>query len=360
MAKTPPFSLCNEFCVGGGGGTSDAKNVKYDNKNSGLKAVNVNDAIDELYDGMGDVGSAKNPDYNQNDSTQPDYIKNRPFYTEKTVVLDEALFPIYEDWTGNEEWVIGFKAAPEGLLNLGEVSKPIPIIAEIDDNGTIYTGNGFWDGDAILDADAVPLFLGDFILGELDGEELRGQVEGERKTLEGVTIKIFVENVKQIDKKYLPQNDVPYIYGEEKCIGGVAISGLKTGAYVLHGAFDTALGMWEFIPDFIDKPTFVNVINDGNGRVKVYWLDTDDYTDDSVCVRTMTVVDGTLVADNAISLAEIKDGADVAVELAMDMETRITDAEMGVSAAFVDIAVLQGEIAALQDAIATINDKLNG
>jgi len=48
MAKTPPFSLCNEFCVGGGGGTSDAKNVKYDNKNSGLEANNVASALDEI------------------------------------------------------------------------------------------------------------------------------------------------------------------------------------------------------------------------------------------------------------------------------------------------------------------------
>lgn len=48
MAKTPPFSLCNEFCVGGGG-ASNAKNIKYDNKVSGLAAKNVNDAIDETY-----------------------------------------------------------------------------------------------------------------------------------------------------------------------------------------------------------------------------------------------------------------------------------------------------------------------
>ncbi len=58
MAKTPPFSLCNEFCVGGGGGASNAKEVKYDNTKSGLEAGNVNDAIDELSAGMGDVGSA--------------------------------------------------------------------------------------------------------------------------------------------------------------------------------------------------------------------------------------------------------------------------------------------------------------
>lgn len=44
MAKTPPFSLCNEFCVGGGGAS----------------------------------GAKVQSDYNQNDKTKPDYIKNKP------------------------------------------------------------------------------------------------------------------------------------------------------------------------------------------------------------------------------------------------------------------------------------------
>lgn len=58
MAKTPPFSLCNEFCVGGGGGAAtDAKKVKYDNKISGLEASNVNDAIDEIFADMGNIGT---------------------------------------------------------------------------------------------------------------------------------------------------------------------------------------------------------------------------------------------------------------------------------------------------------------
>lgn len=84
MAKTPPFSVCNEFCVGGGG-ASDAKNVKYDNTNSGLEADNVGSAIDEIY-----KIAATNPDWNQNDSTQPDYIKNRIAYDERIGIGSES------------------------------------------------------------------------------------------------------------------------------------------------------------------------------------------------------------------------------------------------------------------------------
>ena len=63
MAKTPPFSLCNEFCVGGGG-----------NPNS----------------------KTTQSDYEQNDSSKPDYIKNRPFYddaSEGVKQLDEKFIP---------------------------------------------------------------------------------------------------------------------------------------------------------------------------------------------------------------------------------------------------------------------------
>lgn len=59
MALTPPFSVCNEFCVGGDG-ASNAKYVKYDNTISGLKANNVGDAIDELHDIMKDIDREPN------------------------------------------------------------------------------------------------------------------------------------------------------------------------------------------------------------------------------------------------------------------------------------------------------------
>lgn len=46
---TTPFSVCKEFCAGGGG-ASNAKDVKYDNTNTELAADNVGGAIDEICD----------------------------------------------------------------------------------------------------------------------------------------------------------------------------------------------------------------------------------------------------------------------------------------------------------------------
>lgn len=92
MAKTPPFSVCNEFCVGGGG-ASNAKDVKYDNKKSGLAADNVGDAIDEVCGKMGDIDTSKN--WNQNDPKEVDYIENRPFYEDGAEVkqLEDKFIP---------------------------------------------------------------------------------------------------------------------------------------------------------------------------------------------------------------------------------------------------------------------------
>lgn len=303
-------------------------------------------------------GGAVQADYNQNDSTQPDYIKGRPFYKERTLIVNEDLSNYEFDWDVNP--IVDIRA--DGLLQLELNEQGFATVnVEIEDNGAIYKEKGYFVGYNICDNQANYLICADgkFELQDFYDGTLQMLVN-EPTTLEGVVFRVYVDTVKKIDAEYLPPNSVPYLYGEAVIFGAVTLDGLKTGAYILHGYIDVTMGMGEHIPDFIDKPTFVNVINDGNGRVNVYWLDTDDYTDDSVCVRTMTVVDGTLVADNAISLAEIKDGVDGAVELAMDMETRITDAEMGVSAAFGEITALQGEIAALQGAIDAINAKLYG
>lgn len=48
-------------------------------------------------------GSATQPDWNQNDATQPDYVKNRPFYTGdpvETVLIEETTAPFADSGSG--------------------------------------------------------------------------------------------------------------------------------------------------------------------------------------------------------------------------------------------------------------------
>ena len=57
-------------------------------------------------------GSATQPDWNQNDATQPDYVKNRPFYTgdpAETVLVEETAIP-FEHNKQSDFYVGGFRS----------------------------------------------------------------------------------------------------------------------------------------------------------------------------------------------------------------------------------------------------------
>lgn len=198
MAKTPPFSLCNEFCVGGGGGTAtDAKKVKYDNTNSGLEADNVNSAIDEIYDKMGNADTVQ-ADYNQNDSTQPDYIKSRPFYEGSELLGREDIL-----WNGESAsgWYVEY-----GPLSVGDT-----VIVEVEKDGKTES----FEDKLVLIEDS-----GD-VRGELSGDtsySVWGHATGVfvkiSDTLcevytnianEKFTVRVYKKTViKQLDEKFIP------------------------------------------------------------------------------------------------------------------------------------------------------------
>ena len=67
-------------------------------------------------------GSTTQPDWNQNDETQPDYVKNRPFYTGdpvETVLVEETTLP-FED-SGQGFYMGGLQSTIEATL--GEIYK---------------------------------------------------------------------------------------------------------------------------------------------------------------------------------------------------------------------------------------------
>ena len=72
-------------------------------------------------------GSAANPDWNQNDATQPDYIRNRPFYTADTM---ETVFV--------EEATLTFNDTGEGFYMAEFETTFVPTVGE--------TYKVYWDG----------------------------------------------------------------------------------------------------------------------------------------------------------------------------------------------------------------------
>ena len=148
-------------------------------------------------------GSTTQPDWNQNDATQPDYVKNRPFYTGDPV---ETVFV--------EERVVTFENRGEGLY-MG--SFETTFVATVSETYKVY-----WDGTAYECACGVfedSLFIGNLsiaINGTDTGEPFLISVEngigitiGTADTSASHTISISgrTTQIVKIDPKYLDQSD---------------------------------------------------------------------------------------------------------------------------------------------------------
>ena len=148
-------------------------------------------------------GSTTQPDWNQNDATQPDYVKNRPFYTGDPV---ETVFV--------EESALTFEEAKYGLYAGSLESTFSPIVGE--------TYKMFWDGTAY--ECACVDFEGSLLIGNLSimgagsdtGEPFLlvkegpgGFVIGTADTSASHTISISgrTTQIVKIDPKYLDQSD---------------------------------------------------------------------------------------------------------------------------------------------------------
>ena len=141
-------------------------------------------------------------DWNQNDATQPDYIKNRPFYTGdpvETVLVEESLVAFRQDRNGY--YIANFPSTFEATV--GETYKV------------------YWDGSVYecvcVSIQGVGVIGNASIIGEGSdsGEPFCMVVEGsgeiiicstEASDSHTLSISVSVTEVVKIDEKYLPDN----------------------------------------------------------------------------------------------------------------------------------------------------------
>lgn len=180
--------------------------------------------------GGGDGGSGTQSDWSQNDATQPDYVKNRPFYTGdpvETVLLEETTV----------------RFSQNGGIYVGRLS---PYTGSFPDEGKIYNVN--WDGGIYQCAcylDGGNPVLG--VLGDPDPFTIAFFADSSSltivttdKTTNSHTISIsgFIDKIVKIDKKYLPElPKLPYM-DEENPTG--------TGAFSLNRKISSNVGDYSF------------------------------------------------------------------------------------------------------------------
>ena len=268
-------------------------------------------------------GSAVQSDYNQNDSTQPDYIKNRPFYTEMiSVEADLSNVPIDFDSQCASVPVDG----NEVTKLLDYVEEWIPVIIEIHHNGNVFKKDALVHKDGYFVNDGVEVAFdgGNIYFVGFWGSYLSVLTTAE--SFDGVSIKIYRESAKKMDKKFLPPNDVPYIYSEN---GSVRLHDLDTGVYVLHGIFELGgqnEGCW--FEEFSEYPTLCQLKNYKEETfIKLSWVYIgNSETDDGLVGRYVEVEYGEVITDFRYSLFDAQSLAVEAMDMASEAVTYVEDA----------------------------------
>ena len=151
-------------------------------------------------------GSATQPDWNQNDATQPDYVKNRPFYAGdpvETVLIEETTAPFAED-EDTGLYIAGFPLTFNATV--GETYK-------VSWDGAVYECISV--GDFNTDAIAIGnmSIVGGHDTGEpffiaINGEQM-GILTADTSASHTFSISRIVEQVVKIDPKYLSISSKP-------------------------------------------------------------------------------------------------------------------------------------------------------
>ena len=189
---------------------SDITKIKVDGEpESSYKLFPKNREFEKRAGGNTGSHIGVQPDWNQNDETQPDYVKNRPFYTEtvETVFVEESIVP----FAPTEEGVYGGQLESTFVPTVGETYK-------VSWDGTTYESTclNFNSRQAIGNLSIMDI-------GSDTGEPFIIVVVGNNKiriatadTSASHTFSIsgFVQGVVKIDEKYLPDQLILYVHNE--------------------------------------------------------------------------------------------------------------------------------------------------
>ena len=144
-------------------------------------------------------GGGVQPDWNQNDSTQPDYIKNRPFYTGnpvETILVEESTVSFAED---GGLYMAEFPSTFEATV--GETYK-------VSWDGTVYEcACANFNGMLIIGSLSIMGAGSDtgepFIMNIFNGEGI-AIATADTSASHTISISSYDESVVKIDQKYLP------------------------------------------------------------------------------------------------------------------------------------------------------------
>lgn len=156
-------------------------------------------------DGSGSDAGVQ-PDYNQNDSTAPDYIKNRPFYDAAVALFDETITTNMPEDVNLYVWETTSKTVD---VNIGDEVKVIFNGVEYTQTAKDFEGYVIYVGNASLielgEDTKEPFFITlnfAFYSSETQGKPITGIMVATKTAYNG-EVKIITNGVKTIDPKFI-------------------------------------------------------------------------------------------------------------------------------------------------------------
>lgn len=156
-------------------------------------------------------GGSVQPDWNQNDDTQPDYVKNRPFYTGdpvETVLVEESTVPFEDDgdmYMGQLESTFSATVGETYKVSWDGTTYEC---ACVDFSGMTVIGN-LSIGGAGSDTGEP------FVMSVENGQRI-GIYTADTASSHTISISRFTQEVVKIDRKYLPPQSKPVFKPEGK------------------------------------------------------------------------------------------------------------------------------------------------
>lgn len=191
---------------------SDITKIKVDGEpESSYKLFPKNREFEKRAGGNTGSQSGVQPDWNQNDDTKPDYVKNRPFYTEtvETVLVEESTASFVDSGDGfyGTEFPSTFAAI------VGEIYK-------------VYWDGSTYECTCVAVNESSLLHIGNlsimgmgsdtgepFIISVFNGKGIRIATTNTSAS-HTFSISEFVTEVVKIDEKYLPDPLILYVHNE--------------------------------------------------------------------------------------------------------------------------------------------------
>lgn len=162
-----------------------------------IKVANESEISYQLYPRNEEFAkrSDTQPDWNQNDNTKPDYVKNRPFYTGapvETVLVEEQIVTFTSGWSDTS---FDFDISSEDIVKVIWDGTEYICIPKIHPNW-FYFGNRFLDDEQFEDT-GEPFYY--------DGESFFAASSADSHLIK---VSKISNEVIQIDLKYIPNGNI--------------------------------------------------------------------------------------------------------------------------------------------------------